>query len=104
MSIIAALWGFSISTPLPDEEPTSFVRNERQALARRRQLLAQRAHGIKDQIDENCEQKIFYNEQEIRNASLNVRVDCEIVDRSCRRKCKKETVNANRICYHKFPL
>ena len=72
-----------------DEEPEAFVRNERQALARRRQLLAQRLLGVQDQRDDTCDSQIFYNVEDIKNASLNVKSDCKIIDRSCRRKCKK---------------
>ena len=86
---------YTLSSPLPDEEPNTFVRNERQALARRRQLLAQRLLGITKQEEENCAEKIFHNEEEIKSASLNAKLDCKIIDRSCRRKCKKDKLKNN---------
>merc|ERR1711994_440747 len=88
--IIFMLGEMANSSPLPGEEPNPFVRNERQALARRRQVLAQRLLGIGKKDDEVCEEKIFHNKEEIASASLNVKLDCKIIDRSCRRKCKKE--------------
>merc|ERR1712062_81224 len=70
---------FILSSPLPDEdEPKAFVRNERQALAKRRQLLAQRLLGVKDSTDDTCDSQIFYNVEDIKNASLNVKSDCKI--------------------------
>ena len=90
MVLTFTLGQFILSSPLPDEdEPKAFVRNERQALAKRRQLLAQRLLGVKDSTDDTCDSQIFYNVEDIKNASLNVKSDCKIIDRSCRRKCKK---------------
>ena len=90
MVLTLTLGQFILSSPLPDEdEPKAFVRNERQALAKRRQLLAQRLLGVKHSTDDTCDSQIFYNVEDIKNASLNVKSDCKIIDRSCIRKCKK---------------